>query len=260
MRPSPRSMDEFILEPRVAYFSMEIALEDRIPTYSGGLGVLAGDTMRSAADLGMPMVAVALASRAGYFRQRLVDGRQVEEPEHWEPAQYARRVAAKVAITMDARELWVGGWLYVVEGRPGAPIPVILLDTDLPENHPDDRRITDTLYGGDAAWRLRQEMVLGIAGVRMLGALGFEIRKYHLNEGHAALLTVELLRRFAHTPAQAGTKSIHHDIAAVRRCCVFTTHTPVEAGHDQFDYEAGCSAKPSTSRSCVSSRGRIAST
>ena len=237
MRPSARSMDEFILEPRVAYFSMEIALEDRIPTYSGGLGVLAGDTMRSAADLGMPMVAVTLASRAGYFRQRMVDGRQIEEPEHWEPEQHARRLSAKVAITMEARELWVGGWLYVVEGRPGAPIPVILLDTDLPENHRDDRRITDTLYGGDAALRLRQEMVLGIAGVRMLAALGFQIRKYHLNEGHAALLTVELLRRFAHTPVQAGTQSIHHDIAAVRRCCVFTTHTPVEAGHDQFDYE-----------------------
>lgn len=230
-------VEAFVLEPRIAYFSMEIALRDEIPTYSGGLGVLAGDTMRTAADLELPMVGVTLASRAGYFRQQIADGRQIELPAPWQPEQWARRLTAKIALTIEGREAWVGGWLYVVEGHRGGAAPVILLDTDLDENHPDDRRITHFLYGGDEVYRLRQEMVLGIGGVRMLGALGFRIRKYHLNEGHAALLTLELLRRLAHTPDEAGTPGVHYDVPAVRQRCVFTTHTPVEAGHDQFAYE-----------------------
>jgi starch phosphorylase len=114
---------------------------------------------------------------------------------------------------------------------------VILLDTDLPENQAEDRELTHYLYGGDEAYRLKQEMVLGIGGVRMLAALGFTIRKYHLNEGHAALLTLELLRRLAHDPQEAGSASLHYDVPAVRERCVFTTRTPVEAGHDHFSYE-----------------------
>lgn len=231
------SVEAFVHEPRVAYFSMEIALRGEIPTYSGGLGMLAGDTMRSAADLDLPMVGVTLVSRAGYFRQEIADGRQIEQPDWWQPDKWARRLTAKTALTIDAREVWVGGWRYVVEGHLGGAIPVILLDTDLDENHPDDRQITHFLYGGDETYRLKQEMVLGIGGVRMLGALGFRIRKYHLNEGHAALLTLELLRRLAHTPDEAGTPGLHYDVPAVRRRCVFTTHTPVEAGNDQFPYE-----------------------
>jgi len=231
------SVETFVHEPRVAYFSMEIALRGEIPTYSGGLGILAGDTMRTAADLDLPMVGVTLVSRAGYFRQAITDGRQTEQPEWWQPEKWARRLTAKTALTIDAREVWVGGWRYVVEGHMGGAIPVILLDTDLDENHPDDRRITHFLYGGDETYRLKQEMVLGIGGVRMLGALGFTIRKYHLNEGHAALLTLELLRRLAHTPDEAGTTGLHYDVPAVRQRCVFTTHTPVESGHDQFPYE-----------------------
>ena len=231
------SVEAFIHEPRVAYFSMEIALRGEIPTYSGGLGVLAGDTMRTAADLDLPMVGVTLVSRAGYFRQAIVDGRQIEHSDRWQPEKWARRLTAKTAITIDAREVWVGGWRYVVEGHMGGAVPVILLDTDLDENHSDDRQITHFLYGGDEAYRLKQEMVLGIGGVRMLRALGFSIRKYHLNEGHAALLTLELLRRLAHTPEEAGTASLRYDVPAVRQRCVFTTHTPVEAGHDQFPYE-----------------------
>lgn len=233
----PLSIDTFVHEPRVAYFSMEIALRSEIPTYSGGLGVLAGDTMRTAADLDLSMVGVTLASRAGYFRQEIVDGRQTEQPDSWQPGKWARRLTAKTALTIEAREVWVGGWLYVIEGHMGGAVPVILLDTDLDENHPDDRRITHFLYGGDEAYRFKQEMVLGIGGIRMLDALGFGIRKYHLNEGHAALLTLELLRRLAHTPAEAGSTGLRYDVPSVRRRCVFTTHTPIEAGHDQFPYE-----------------------
>ena len=231
------SLEHFIHEPRIAYFSMEIALRSEIPTYSGGLGVLAGDTMRSAADLDLPMIGVTLASRAGYFRQEIAGGRQVERPDLWQPEKWATRLPAKVAVQAGERDVWVGAWLYVVQGERGGAVPVILLDADLPENEPADRELTHYLYGGDEAYRLKQEMVLGIGGVRMLGALGMPVRKYHLNEGHAALLTLELLRRLAHAPQEAGSAGLHYDVPAVRSRCVFTTHTPVEAGHDQFSYD-----------------------
>ena len=230
-------LESFTREPRVAYFSMEIALRSEIPTYSGGLGVLAGDTMRSAADLDLPMIGVTLASRAGYFRQEIVDGRQVEQSDTWQPEKWTQRLPAKVALQIASREVWAGAWLYTVEGHRGGAVPVILLDTDLPENQAEDRELTHYLYGGDEMYRLKQEMVLGIGGVRMLGALGLPIRKYHLNEGHAALLTLELLRRLAHAPQEAGSAGLHYDVPAVRQRCVFTTHTPVEAGHDQFPYD-----------------------
>ena len=179
---------EFILTERIAYFSMEIALRPDIPTYSGGLGVLAGDTLRSAADLDIPLVAVSLSSRAGYFRQRIDEaGRQHEEPAPWDPARWARPLQARVAVTIEGRVVWVGGWLYILEGHMGGRQPVILLDTDLAENSEADRHLTHYLYGGDESYRLKQEIVLGIGGVRMLHALGFRIRQYHLNEGHAAL-------------------------------------------------------------------------
>lgn len=220
---------------RVAYFSMEVALEDDVPTYSGGLGVLAGDMMRSAADLGVPIAGVTLASRQGYFRQEIAGGRQVERPQPWDPATRAQRLPAKVVVTVDGREVWVGAWLYEVRTACRAfaalPVPVLLLDTDLPENAAADRRLTDHLYGGDEAYRLAQEIVLGIGGVRMLAALGARIRKYHLNEGHSALLTLELLRLQGGAAEGPG---LQQAMAAVRRQCVFTTHTPVEAGHDQF--------------------------
>jgi starch phosphorylase len=222
---------------RIAYFSMEIALRSEIPTYSGGLGVLAGDTMRSAADLELPIVGVTLVSHAGYFRQELADGRQTEVSDTWEPRQWCRQLPARVAVQVGPRQVWIGAWLYTVEGHCGGAVPVILLDTDLADNDPVDREITHFLYGGDEAYRLKQEMVLGIGGVRMLDALGFEVGKYHLNEGHAALLTLELLSRHAHSAIEAGTAAPRYDVAAVRSRCVFTTHTPVEAGHDQFSYD-----------------------
>jgi len=227
----------FLAQHRVAYFSMEIALRSEIPTYSGGLGVLAGDTLRSAADLKIPLVGVTLVSREGYFRQSIDSaGRQIEQPEPWKPEAWAEPLPAKVSVPIDGRAVWIGGWLYIVEGIGGGQ-PVVLLDTDLPENDPRDRLITHYLYGGDLAYRLSQEIVLGIGGVRMLDALGFQILAYHLNEGHSALLTLQLLRRAEYEPDALQPGEYPYDLPRVREKCHFTTHTPVEAGHDRFPYD-----------------------
>ena len=227
---------EFTHQQRIAYFSMEIALESNIPTYSGGLGILAGDVMRAGADIELPLVAVSLVSRAGYFRQEIAGGRQIEHPDTWDPAQVAMPLDAKIAVSIEGREVWVRGWLYVLKGHLGGKEPVILLDTDLDENSPEDREITHFLYGGDQAYRLKQEIVLGIGGLRMLHALGFQIRQYHMNEGHSALLAFELLRRFARQENEEDS-ALSYDIPMVREICNFTTHTPIEAGHDQFPYD-----------------------
>ncbi len=230
-------LKEFLGEPLVAYFSMEIALRNEIPTYAGGLGVLAGDTLRSAADLRLPFVAVTLVSRDGYFRQALdAQGNQIEQPAPWDPSRWARRLDAKVAIRIEERPVWVSAWLYVVESHLGGRAPVILLDCDLPENDPQDRQITRYLYGGDDEYRLKQEMVLGMGGVRLLHALDFEISAYHMNEGHSALLAVELLRRYAYPPGDLRAGEAAYDLPRVRELCRFTTHTPVDAGHDRFPY------------------------
>ena len=230
-------LDEFIHEPRVAYFSMEIALRNEIPTYSGGLGVLAGDTLRSAADLELPMVAVTLVSHKGYFRQEIdAAGKQTEQPDTWEPAQWATPLAAKVALDIGDHRVWVGGWLYILEGHMNGRQPVIMLTTNLDENRPEDRSITDVLYGGDDSNRLKQEMVLGIGGIRLLQAVGFVLRQYHMNEGHSALLALELLRRHAWPVEDLHPGESPYDLPRVRELCCFTTHTPVEAGHDRFDY------------------------
>ena len=231
-------LEEFIHESRIAYFSMEIALQNDIPTYSGGLGVLAGDTIRSAADLELPMVAVTLVSRAGYFRQELdADGGQIELPDYWRPEIMTTPLQAKIAVEIDARLVWVSGWLYILKGHMNGQQPVILLDTDVDENQQEDRQITHYLYGGDESYRLKQEIVLGIGGIRMLQALGFKVRQYHLNEGHSALLSIELLRRNAYPSEDLRAGESPYDIPQVRELCNFTTHTPVEAGHDRFSYD-----------------------
>lgn len=231
-------LDEFLQEPRVAYFSMEIALQSDVPTYAGGLGVLAGDTVRSAADLGLPLVAVTLVSRAGYFRQELDGaGGQVEHAEEWDPRRYAQLLDAKIAVRIEGRPVWVGAWLYIAQSQLGGSTPVVLLDTQQSENHAEDSVLTHYLYGGDDAYRLKQEMVLGMGGVRMLRALGFEISAYHMNEGHSALLGVELLREHAFAPEDVRSGESQYDLPRVRQRCRFTTHTPVEAGHDRFPYE-----------------------
>lgn len=236
VRRMPR-IDEFTHVGRIAYFSMELALESRIPTYSGGLGVLAGDFVRSAADMRVPMVAVTLVSRSGYFRQEITpEGLQIEFPDVWDPASVATPLDAIVAVNIERRKVWVRGWLYSLETEIGYRQPVILLDTELDVNTPEDREITQLLYGRDARYRLMQEMVLGIGGARMLHALGFRILQYHMNEGHSALLSLELLERTSHSAEDTKAGESLYDERAVREMCNFTTHTPVEAGHDKFTY------------------------
>ena len=238
MAEAANKTEKFTHKLRVAYFSMEIALENDIPTYSGGLGVLAGDSLRAAADIGLPMVAVTLVSRAGYFRQEIdPQGRQIEHADDWDPARYATRLQATVALELEGRLVWVGGWLYVLSSLVDSGIPVLLLDTDLPVNDPRDRDITHHLYGGDEAYRIKQEAVLGVGGIAMLQALGFKLMGYHMNEGHSAFLTLALLRRYAHSSEGLRPGESPYDLPQVRELCTFTTHTPVEAGHDKFDYE-----------------------
>jgi starch phosphorylase len=229
---------EFTREERIAYFSMEIALENGMPIYSGGLGCLAGDALMSAADLGLPLVGVTLASRLGHFRQEIGSGgQQIEHSDPWDPAAHATALNARVAVRIAGRDVWICGWLYVVTGRRSHRVPVLLLDTDVPSNHADDRAITNELYGGGESYRLAQEVVLGIGGMRLLHALGFRVRRYHMNEGHSALLTLELLNRFRYAEADVRRDESAYDVPRVRAHCNFTTHTPVEADHDKFSYE-----------------------
>jgi starch phosphorylase len=218
----------------IAYFTMEIALESGMPTYSGGLGALAGDTIRSDADLKVPVVAVCLLHRQGYFFQRLdAAGHQTEEPVAWAVNDFLTEMPERAAVSIEGREVQIRAWRYDVTGVSGFVVPVYFLDTDLPENSPWDRQLTDHLYGGDEWYRLCQEIILGIGGVRLLRALGYrDLRRFHMNEGHAAFLTIELLNEEAE---KAGKTAIgHQEIEAVRAKCIFTTHTPVPAGHDQF--------------------------
>lgn len=231
-------LEKHINESKIAYFSMEIGLSDDIPTYSGGLGILAGDTLRSAADLRLPFVAVTLISHKGYFSQGIDNkGHQIELPVVWEPSKMMSLAPEKVSITIEGRMVFVQAWIYFLESPMGGDVPVIFLDTDLPENSIEDRQLTDYLYGGDDAYRLKQEVILGIGGVRMLNKLGFHIKKYHMNEGHAAFLTLELLHEYKRDIESVWDELHIWDFDAVKDVCVFTTHTPVEAGHDKFSYE-----------------------
>jgi starch phosphorylase len=215
---------------------MEIGLQPDLPTYSGGLGVLAGDTLRAAADLGVPMVAVTLAHRKGYFRQHLDPvGHQFEEPATWAPESRLELMPQRVSVQIEGRTVRVRGWRYLVRGLSGT-VPVYLLDTDVDGNSEWDRRLTDQLYGGDKQYRLCQEMILGVAGADFIQAAGHDrVTTYHMNEGHAALLILGLLEEDAGGRMPAQVSDAARD--AVRRRCVFTTHTPVPAGHDQFPAE-----------------------
>jgi starch phosphorylase len=218
----------------VAYFSMEIALDADIPTYSGGLGVLAGDTIRAAADRKVPLLAVTLLHRKGFFYQKLdKSGWQTEEPTEWVVEDFLTEMPARTAVTIEGRTVQIRAWQYEVRGYDGFSVPVYFLDADLPENSDWDRTLTHYLYGGDQHYRLCQEVILGIGGIKMLRALGHDqVQRYHMNEGHASLLTVALLDEEAQ---RAGHRTFtQDDIEHVREQCVFTTHTPVPAGHDHF--------------------------
>ncbi len=224
-------------QPEIAYFSMEIAVDAAMPTYSGGLGVLAGDMLRGAADREVPMVAVTLLHRKGYFRQTLDQtGRQIEGPEQWTPADKLESLGAAAQITLEGRPVRIRAWRYDVRGVSGHSVPIYFLDTNLNENDAAARILTDTLYGDGQTYRLSQEAVLGLGGLEILESLSHQaLRVYHLNEGHSALLALGLLER---QKKLAGREAATADaIDAVRRSCVFTTHTPVPAGHDQFSKE-----------------------
>lgn len=225
-------------EANIAYFSMEIGLSNDIPTYSGGLGVLAGDTIKSSADLKIPLVAVTLISKRGYFRQDIdSEGMQIEHPINWDPSKFMIRLSKKVMVNIEGRNVYIQAWCYKVRSVTGGTVDVFYLDTDVEENTKEDREITDVLYGGDNSYRLKQEIVLGIGGVRMLRALGFHIKKYHMNEGHASLLTLELLIMHKRDVESVWHEQWVWDIDTVKDLCVFTTHTPIEAGHDRFSYD-----------------------
>ncbi|TSC78981.1 MAG: starch phosphorylase [Candidatus Peregrinibacteria bacterium Gr01-1014_25] len=211
----------------VAYFTMEIGLRSEMPTFAGGLGILAADILQSCADRGVAAVGMTVRWRHGYLRQRLKpDGSQEYENVSWNPEHFLRRLPQTVTVDIDRHPVRIGVWLLELRGEGGHVVPVYFLDTDLPENAPQDRDITARLYGGDQAMRIRQELALGIGGVRMLRALGYgDVGTFHMNEGHAAFLTLELLRE----------RGFADD--AVRPSCAFTTHTPVRAGHDVFPYD-----------------------
>jgi starch phosphorylase len=244
-----RDLDEYLTDvphvraaPRVAYFSAEFAVAECLPIYSGGLGVLAGDHLKAASDLGVPLLGVGLLYRYGYFRQRIdADGRQREEYDRLEPETVPLRpvlasdgVPLEIGVPFPGRLVLARAWVAQI-GR----VPLYLLDTDLPANREDDRWITGHLYGGERDTRLRQEMVLGIGGQRLIRALtllGRELapQLYHLNEGHSAFVAVELAAERLRTGAAPDFASAHQQVA---ERVAFTTHTPVAAGHDAFPSE-----------------------
>jgi starch phosphorylase len=215
----------------LAYFSMEFGIDFAMPTYSGGLGILAADTIRGAADLGITAAGVTLLHRKGYFRQHLDNnGNQSESDVDWSPERFLELLPQRVLITIEGRQVQVRAWRYLVRSESGQAMPVYFLDTAIPENTPWDQSLTDHLYGGDDHYRLCQQVVLGLGGVAMLRALGHRrVHAYHMNEGYSALVVLALLEE------QTWGSGLHTvsgaQIEAVRQRCVFTTHTPVPAGH-----------------------------
>ena len=209
-------------ETKIAYFSMEVGLTAKIPTYSGGLGVLAGDTLKTAADSGFPMVGVTLLTKNGYFFQEIDENQQHEKPMAWSIDDFLTALPDKVKVTIKGEEVIVGCWKYDIKGVHNEIVPVLFLHADFEENSPEMRALSNDLYGDGPEYRLGQEIILGIGGMRMLKKLGYtNLSRYHLNEGHSALLSLEL-ERVLKSPEKVKEK------------CIFTTHTPVPAGHDKF--------------------------
>lgn len=220
--------------PTIAYFSMEIGLEPKMPTYSGGLGILAGDTLRAAADLSIPLVGITLLHRKGYFSQKLdSDGNQTEQPFDWNPADFLEPLLNTVSIEIEGRKVKIRPWRYTIRGSTKFTVPVYLLDTKIEGNSDYDRTLTDYLYGGDLHYRLCQEAVLGLGGISIIRSIGLrEVQAYHMNEGHSAFLGLALLEELLGQRSLYDTQS--SDLQKVKKRCIFTTHTPVPAGHDKF--------------------------
>ncbi|HSI84663.1 MAG: alpha-glucan family phosphorylase [Candidatus Methylacidiphilales bacterium] len=218
----------------VAYFSAEFGFHESLPIYSGGLGILAGDHCKAASDLGVPFIAVGLLYRLGYFKQRInKDGWQESESIHWKfeelPISEVRTGEAQLPLTvtvlLPGRNVYVKVW----EVKIGL-IRLYLMDTDVPENSEDDRKITYQLYGGDHEMRVKQEIVLGIGGARAIAAMGLKPAVYHMNEGHAAFLSLERVRVGVVDHGLKFSEALQYVAAS----SLFTTHTPVAAGNDAF--------------------------
>ena len=216
-----------IKNPEIAYFSAEIGVSSELPTYSGGLGVLAGDHIKSAADIGLSMVAVTLLYREGYFRQTInQSGKQIEKFPSFNPSERLEELPNKIKITLRGRDVWIRAYKLTQRGCSGGAVSIYFLDTYLDKNIDEDKSISLRLYSGDNNHRILQEAVLGFGGFSLLESLGFEnIKTYHMNEGHCAFLTLALLKKY----------NFNKD--KVRSKCHFTTHTPVEAGHDHFSID-----------------------
>lgn len=209
---------------QIAYFSAEIGLTASLPTYSGGLGILAGDHIKAAADAGLSLCAVSLLYKEGYCRQRVdEEGVQTETYPRFDPSPLLEALPVAFTLPLRGREVRIGAWKYVYSGLSGHEVPVFLLDSDVEGNGPEDRGITLRLYSGDKNHRILQEAILGFGGLKLLEELGITgVETYHMNEGHCAFLTLGLLKKF------------HGDEDEVRKRCVFTTHTSVPAGHDHY--------------------------
>ncbi len=212
---------------KIAYFSAEIGISAKLPTYSGGLGVLAGDHIKAAADAELPMCAITLLYKEGYFKQRLDDdGNQTEVYPRFDPNPLLKKLPIKFTLPLRKRDVWIQVYEYRYIGLTGYEIPIYFLDTNVEENFHDDQVITMRLYSGDKDHRILQEAILGFGGIKLLEKLKYnDIETYHMNEGHASFIVMELLRKF------------NGNNDEVRKRCHFTTHTPVPAGHDEFAIE-----------------------
>lgn len=213
---------------KIAYFSMEIAVNEQLPTYSGGLGILAGDLLRSAADLERPFVGLTLLNRDGYFEQIINNqDEQISRNEDNFPINLLESLELKLNLMIGDEKVFFNAWRYDIVGRTGFVVPVYFLDTNLPENSQEIRRLNGRLYGGDQEYRLKQEIILGRGGVKLLAAINKKIDIYHINEGHGALAGLELFI----------TNKLTNNF-------VFTTHTPVSTGHDIFSLELFLKLQP----------------
>lgn len=213
---------------KIAYFSMEIALENWIKSYSGGLGVLAGDTLKSAADLEIPMLGITILNKKGFFKQKINKaGEQVEKADEYDYSKFKLR-KEKVWVKIGTDRVTVQAWQYCLSSRDRGHLPIYFLDTDIKENKAKYRNLSGELYRAEPEYRLMQEIILGRAGVKMIAAMGYsQVSKYHLNEGHAALAAIELFLK-------SKTKNQAKRLKELQAQCVFTTHTPIKAGHDTF--------------------------
>ena len=212
---------------KIAYFSAEIGIRSDIKTYSGGLGILAGDTIKAMADLRVPFCAVTLLNKYGFFKQIIDNNLQTEVEDPWDFMNILIDTGVRVNVNINSQDIEVKVWRFEYEGCSGHRVPIYFLDTDVTHNPQFAQSITNHLYQGN---RLHQEIILGIGGVRALEELGHtNIEKHHMNEGHSCFLTLELYDRIG--------KKIRYDDNLVKDVCVFTTHTPIKAGHDTFDYK-----------------------